>query len=453
VITERSNNANDEFYLHKDHQGSTTSITNASGSLVQQFIYDPWGKQYNVHSNSIFSAYSSPGISRGYTGHKMINDMDIIHMNGRTYDPTLGRFLQADPHIQAPMNSQNYNRYSYVLNNPMSYTDPTGYFFSKLWKKVKPFIGAIAAVVVSIYCQGCGATMWNAAMTGAAIGAGSAAINGGNILKGAFTGALAGAAFQQIGANFNGAEGSGFFAEGGLGHIATHGATGGVMSVLQGGKFGHGFLAAGLTKALNINKIIGTAAKDAGLRGAVAAVVGGTISKVTGGKFANGAITAAFAQAFNGESQAEMIEKNALQFRERIAHLNTKYREDRSVIAGWSEELGLTKNPMSIVNSRNNANVFQTLIVDEMSSIVTSEALSAMAKIVGMNETISGDNLTQAAQAVSPVAPKAGIYAQAMGAISLANSATIMNEFLTPNSDFLQFNRDMDAMYIERYKK
>jgi len=123
------------------------------------------------------------------------------------------------------------------------------------------------------------------------------------------------------------------------------------------------------------------------------------------------------------------------------------------VIAGWSEELGLTKNPMSIVNSRNNANVFQTLIVDEMSSIVTSEALSAMAKIVGMNETISGDNLTQAAQAVSPVAPKAGIYAQAMGAISLANSATIMNEFLTPNSDFLQFNRDMDAMYIERYKK
>ena len=201
------------------------------------------------------------------------------------------------------------------------------------------------------------------------------------------------------------------------------------------------------------NKIIGTAAKDAGLRGAVAAVVGGTISKVTGGKFANGAITAAFAQAFNGESQAEMIEKNALQFRERIAHLNTKYREDRSVIAGWSEELGLTKNPMSIVNSRNNANVFQTLIVDEMSSIVTSEALSAMAKIVGMNETISGDNLTQAAQAVSPVAPKAGIYAQAMGAISLANSATIMNEFLTPNSDFLQFNRDMDAMYIERYKK
>ena len=60
----------------------------------------------------------------------MMDGLGIIHMNGRIYDPTLGRFLQADPHIQAPMNSQNYNRYSYVLNNPMSYTDPSGYLFN-----------------------------------------------------------------------------------------------------------------------------------------------------------------------------------------------------------------------------------------------------------------------------------------------------------------------------------
>lgn len=58
-------------------------------------------------------------------------------MNGRIYDPTLGRFLQADPHIQAPNNTQSYNRYSYVLNNPMSYTDPSGYFFKALGKFVK----------------------------------------------------------------------------------------------------------------------------------------------------------------------------------------------------------------------------------------------------------------------------------------------------------------------------
>ncbi|WP_420787748.1 FG-GAP-like repeat-containing protein [Shewanella chilikensis] len=308
VITKRSNNTVDEFYLHKDHQGSTTTITNKSGNVVQQFTYDPWGKQTAAYSHSLLNDYIAPAASKGYTGHEGIDNLNLIHMNGRIYDPTIGRFLQADPHIQAPTDTQSYNRYSYVLNNPMSYTDPSGFFFDKLWKAIKPFIGAIAAVVVSIYCQVCGATIWNAAMTGAAIGAGSAAINGGNILKGALIGAFSGATFQQIGANFNGAEGSGFFAEGGLGHIAAHGITGGVTSVLQGGKFGHGFLSAGLTKALNINNIVGTAAKDAGLRVAMAAVVGGTISKLTGGKFTNGAITAAFAQAFNGEQQAKKAE-------------------------------------------------------------------------------------------------------------------------------------------------
>lgn len=69
-------------------------------------------------------------------------------MNGRIYDPTLGRFLQADPHIQAPKNSQSYNRYSYVLNNPLSFTDPSGYSFSKLVKKWLPVVmGAIVMTV------------------------------------------------------------------------------------------------------------------------------------------------------------------------------------------------------------------------------------------------------------------------------------------------------------------
>ena len=68
-------------------------------------------------------------------------------MNGRIYDPTLGRFLQADPHIQAPKNSQNYNRYSYVLNNPLSYTDPSGYFFDKLFKGLNKVLGDFAPIL------------------------------------------------------------------------------------------------------------------------------------------------------------------------------------------------------------------------------------------------------------------------------------------------------------------
>jgi hypothetical protein len=64
VITKRSNNAHDELYLHKDNQGSTISISNSAGSVLQQFIYDPWGRQYSVSTNSLFSTYSNPGTSK-----------------------------------------------------------------------------------------------------------------------------------------------------------------------------------------------------------------------------------------------------------------------------------------------------------------------------------------------------------------------------------------------------
>ena len=249
----------------------------------------------------------------------MINDMDIIHMNGRTYDPTLGRFLQADPFVQAPSNSQSYNRYAYVLNNPLSYTDPSGYFFKKLGKFIKKHWRVIAAAVVTYFTAGAAsgwATSWAAgafgagttaaavaggALTGAIAGAAGGLVATGS-LKGALIGAFSGAVFGGIGGGFN--ADSGFFAKGGAGHIGSHAVAGGVMSDLQGGKFGHGFWSAGLTKGLNVNGMIDTAgaAYDAA-RIAVAAVIGGTISKVTGGKFGNGAVTAGFAQMLNGNSQ------------------------------------------------------------------------------------------------------------------------------------------------------
>jgi len=88
-------------------------------------------------------------------------------MNGRIYDPTLGRFLQADPHVQAPMNSQSYNRYSYVLNNPMSYTDPSGYFFKSLKKFVKKYWIQLFKLGLVLWPAGAGLA-W--AMAGGKIG-------------------------------------------------------------------------------------------------------------------------------------------------------------------------------------------------------------------------------------------------------------------------------------------
>ncbi|MGB2741705.1 MAG: FG-GAP-like repeat-containing protein [Cognaticolwellia sp.] len=288
VITERSNNANDEFYLHKDHQGSTTSITNASGSLMQQFIYDPWGKQYNVHSNSIFNAYSSPAVSKGYTGHKMVNDMDIIHMNGRIYDPTLGRFLQADPFIQAPKDSQSYNRYTYGFNNPLSGTDPSGYgWLSDTWKKIKKVVIPIVAVVAAYYGYTQGlewlsstatisttttATTTTAfgtvattstvtstftyATTSAYIGAGaisgavSGAIMTGSLkgtLVGAFTGSMFGAVNTYYGNTWN------------MERVGATSLAGGVSSKAAGGNFADGakFAFAAAMMRYGYNKLVG----------------------------------------------------------------------------------------------------------------------------------------------------------------------------------------------------
>jgi len=64
-----------------------------------------------------------------------------MHMNGRIYDPLLGRFLSADPFVQQPWNLQNYNRYSYVLNSPLSNTDSTGYLIETLWDVASASVG------------------------------------------------------------------------------------------------------------------------------------------------------------------------------------------------------------------------------------------------------------------------------------------------------------------------
>jgi RHS repeat-associated protein len=251
----------------------------------------------------------------------MMNDVGIIHMGGRIYDPTLGRFLQADPFIQAPKNSQSYNRYSYVLNNPLSYTDPSGYFFKKLWQattgKILRAIAKVPILNTAInvglnFIPGC--QVWCSAAFSAAT---TYAVTGS--LKAAFTsGAITAAtayAFSEIGSHFNGLDESGSINFGGnmltsgqvAQQITAHALVGGVSSSLQGGKFGHGFFSAGVTKGIGGAFLPGGDNLSSGeiAQGTVvSAVIGGTASKISGGKFANGAQTGAFQYLFNqaGES-------------------------------------------------------------------------------------------------------------------------------------------------------
>ncbi|SDB45918.1 RHS repeat-associated core domain-containing protein [Pseudidiomarina indica] len=268
-----------------------------------------------------------PPTEQGFTGHRQMDALGIVHMKGRIYDPTLGRFLQADPFVQEPKNSQNYNRYSYVLNNPMSYTDPSGYFFSKLWETIKPIIGAVVVAVLSVYCQACAtyfASSWyGAATAGAIAGAAGAAANGGNIFTGALRGAVAAAAFYGVGQVFE---------PGSFGHLAGRGLAGGVMSDLYGGKFGHGFWSAGLGNASS-----GQYSTNASTQVIVSAVVGGTISKLTGGKFANGAFNAAFARMLKETGNYYQNQATAKANRSKVLELSSMTGESSSLFDGKVE--------------------------------------------------------------------------------------------------------------------
>ncbi|WP_282955585.1 RHS repeat-associated core domain-containing protein, partial [Pseudoalteromonas luteoviolacea] len=192
------------------------------------------------------------------------------HMNGRIYDVDTGRFMQTDPFVQAPSNLQNYNAYSYVLNNPLSYTDPSGYLFKKLFKAIAdvPLLNIAVQAVMAFYCQVC-LVAYNALSTYAVTGS----------LKAGVIAGLSSAAMPGGGS---------------VGNVIGSAAIGGVAAKLQGGNFSKGFFAAGLGAATGG---IGRGVKNPIGQILIGAAVGGTVSKLTGGKFANGAYSAAFSTA------------------------------------------------------------------------------------------------------------------------------------------------------------
>ncbi|MFT4176049.1 MAG: RHS repeat-associated core domain-containing protein [Luteolibacter sp.] len=336
----------------KDHLGSTDVVysrvlvgNSFMAPVIERQAFDAWGERrdattgghYRVTATDAFRT-SSQNYDRGYTGHEQLDDSGLIHMNGRIYDPELGRFLSPDPFVQVPEYSQNFNRYSYVLNNPLNAIDPSGFsWLSKVFHKVKSwvkenwrtivvivvvavlvivpggqaFVGAVAGALFpgAMAAGGLAATAATAAVVGGISGGLNAALNGGNagdILRGMAIGAIQGAISGGILHGMEGAaEMSGSFWDKAA-HVAGHGVVGGASNVAMGGKFEDGFLsaAAGAYARWTVMKnttIATTVGSTAAGRTAMAGVVGGTVSVIGGGKFANGAWTASFQHLLNAE--------------------------------------------------------------------------------------------------------------------------------------------------------
>ncbi|MEO8001941.1 MAG: RHS repeat-associated core domain-containing protein, partial [Arenimonas sp.] len=118
-------------YFLTDRLGSVDAVTDGNGNLIETRGYDAFGAPRTGTWADASQLASTAITPKGFTSHEHLNSIKLIHMNGRMYDYQLGRFLGVDPFIQAPTNSQSLNPYSYIMNNPLSGTDPTGYAAKK----------------------------------------------------------------------------------------------------------------------------------------------------------------------------------------------------------------------------------------------------------------------------------------------------------------------------------
>lgn len=266
----------ESYYVLHDHQGSVDKLKRDTGASTELLAlsFDAWGKRRNTNWTADPNGQrfaDNHWIERGYTAHEHLDNTQLIHMNGRLEEPALGRMLSPDPVLGSLSLPQALNPYSYVANDPASYTDPSGLFLSKVSKFLRRGLNhagsfvqrvvrnwgrQIVAAVAAYYTAG--------AVSGAYIGSGIEAAGGlatatadigsivavGNTLGYAAGGAVAGAiATGNVKGTLTGALSGGLFggvnvAFGGgysVGRVLADAAVGGTSSALQGGDFWQGF--------------------------------------------------------------------------------------------------------------------------------------------------------------------------------------------------------------------
>ena len=258
----------DGYFLHRDHLGSVTTLSRMVGTgpqtLAQRF--DAFGKRRNANWTADpgdARAGDAHFTERGFGGHEHLDTVRLIHMNGRVQDPVLGTMLSPDPLLGNLLNPQTLNRYSYVANNPLALVDPSGYFFSRVFKFVRRLVSSIAsfvrrlvdnwgreivAAVAGYYTGGLVSSAYTAGAataTSAAAGSTLGAIAGGAVaggivtgdVRGVILGGISGGAFSTVGA-LHGHQWT-------LGRVVSSGLVGGTLSYTAGGDFGKGFVLAG----------------------------------------------------------------------------------------------------------------------------------------------------------------------------------------------------------------
>jgi len=277
------------YYIHTDHLGSYCTLTDAAKQVVQRNFFDPWGNSINQFRGlppgdpQLQTPINFTLTPRGFTGHEHYPYFKIINMNGRLYDPVIGRFFSPDKYVANSSFTQDFNRYSYARNCPLMYTDPNG---EMIW--AAPLIVLVAGAAISAvsytiqtarapggldnWDMGC--FLWAMASGGA-----NAFISNGigNVFGAVSTTLSASSVLNE------------------LGRAGIHALAQGTFNQMGGGQFWRG--------AVNgaVSSIVGSATESfpGWAQIGVSTLMGGVTSKISGGTFKEGAISGFFISAFN----------------------------------------------------------------------------------------------------------------------------------------------------------
>lgn len=256
AVVKKSAGVETVYYVHTDHLGSWSLITDKNSNVLQRCYFDAWGDVSITNGNGI--SVDKLMFDRGFTGHEHHYDFGLINMNGRMYDSYTSMFLSPDNYIQAPDNSQSFNRYAYCLNNPLKYTDPDGEF----WHIIA---GAALGGSMNLIMNWSKCEQWYDFASYFAIGA------------------VAGGLSAGVGAGVSSAIAGGGFAAGFTG-ASTASATGFVAGAAIGGASGFtgGFIT-GAGNSLVAGDSFGRSLYNGTIDGAIGLGVGAVIGGVAGG--------------------------------------------------------------------------------------------------------------------------------------------------------------------------
>ncbi|WP_319380241.1 RHS repeat-associated core domain-containing protein [Thiomicrorhabdus sp.] len=328
-ITKKSSQQNKSVvFLHTDALKNVDLITDASGKDIQRFKYNPFGEQIKLATSAEIRARQDAHLQiilaqglvvanndlkepYGFTGHEMMNDHQLIHMNARLYDMEAGRFLSADSVIPDPQLFGSYNRYIYVLNNPLKYHDPSGHCFASF------IAGAIISFVASKSSDPIlrlvGSVAGAYLMGPASLKAGeivandiflhsfSAGFVNSGIQSGSLQGAVMGGFSSLITTGIgHGAGGGPLLGDDWLGTAILHGIAQGTMASLRGGDFKAG-LSSGFVGSVmgHYTGGLSSLSEHESAQFAITVTMGGLTSRATGGSFNDGVISSATVFLFN----------------------------------------------------------------------------------------------------------------------------------------------------------